>query len=359
MDSVVEDLYVLIIAGGRGARFWPRSRKDRPKQCLPVQGELSLLQATIRRVVRTVPPERILVITAEDMADAVRAHVLDVPLENVLVEPEGRNTAACVGWGAVEVGRRSSSGTTVMAVLPADHMISDEASFARQIGECAQAARATSALVTLGVVPTHPETGFGYLEVGGEVGSWGDSGFLKVAQFVEKPDFHTAEKYLETGRYLWNAGMFVFTVGAIQDAFQAYLPALWGQLEVLRDSPELLAELYPKMERISIDYGIMERSEHVLTVRAQFGWSDVGSWTALGEHLPVSELGRALVAEGIAIESADNVVYAPGKAVAVIGVSDLVIVDTDDALLVCRKSDAQSVKEVVAELEKRGKDALV
>jgi mannose-1-phosphate guanylyltransferase len=359
VDSVVEDLYVLIIAGGRGARFWPRSRRDRPKQCLPVQGELSLLQATIRRVVRIVPPERILVITADDMAESVRAHILDVPLENVLVEPEGRNTAACVGWGAVEVARRAPGVEAIMAVLPADHLISDEESFARQIGECAQAARATNALVTLGVVPTHPETGFGYLELGSELDSWGDSAFLRVAQFVEKPDFNTAERYLESGRYLWNAGMFVFTVEAIRDAFRAYLPTIWGQLERLRHSPELLADVYPEIERISIDYGIMERSEHVLTVRAQFGWSDVGSWSALGEHLPVSELGRALVEEAVAINSFNNVVYAPGKAVAVIGVSDLVIVDTEDALLVCRKSDAQSVKEVVAELEKRGKDSLV
>ena len=195
--------------------------------------------------------------------------------------------------------------------------------------------------------------------LGGELGNWGDRSFLRVDRFVEKPDGPTAQGYLEGQRHLWNAGMFVFTVEAIQAAFRAYLPTIWGQLEQLRHSPELLAEVYPEIERISIDYGIMERSDHVLTVRAQFGWSDVGSWSALGEHLPVSELGRALVEEGVAINSFNNVVYAPGKAVAVIGVSDLVIVDTEDALLVCRKSDAQSVKEVVAELEKRGKDSLV
>jgi mannose-1-phosphate guanylyltransferase len=359
VSPLVEDFYVLIMAGGRGARFWPRSRKHRPKQCLPFQGELSLLQATITRVQQVVPASRILVVTAADMAESVRQHVGDVPAANVLVEPEGRNTAACVGWGAVEVGRRSRGADAVMAVLPADHLISDEAAFAKQLVACSQAARSTKALVTIGVSPTHPETGFGYLEVGGELGQWGSSAFLRVEQFVEKPDLPTAQSYFEGGRHLWNAGMFVFTVEAIRDAFRSHLPKIWDQLEQLRHSPDQLAEIYPQIERISLDYGIMERSKNVLTVRAQFGWSDVGSWSALGAHLPPSELGHALVAEGIAIKSTGNVVYAPGKTVAVVGVSDLVIVDTEDAILVCKMDDAQAVKEVVAELEKRGKDALL
>jgi len=324
-----------------------------------VHGELSLLQATVRRVERVVPPERIFIVTAAEMADAVREHSLDVPTENILVEPEGRNTAPCVGWGAVEIGRRSRGTDAIMAVLPADHLITDEATFAVQLGECAQAARATNALVTLGVSPTRPETGFGYLQIGGELGDWGGSAFLRVERFVEKPDHDTAVSYLQGGMHLWDAGMFVFTVEAIRDAFRAYLPKTWAHLENLRHSPETIQEVYPKLERISLDYGIMERSNHVLTVRAAFGWSDVGSWSALGEHLPLSELGNALVKEGIAINSGENVVYAPGKAVALIGVSDLVVVDTDDALLVCKKSDAQAVKDVVAELEKRGRDSLV
>jgi mannose-1-phosphate guanylyltransferase len=306
-----------------------------------------------------VPPERILVVTAAEMEDSVRAHVLDVPAENVLVEPEGRNTAASVGWGAVEIGRRSREKDAIMAVLPADHLISDEAVFVEQLAECAQAARATNALVTLGISPTRPETGFGYLHVGGELGSWGKSAFLRVERFVEKPDLETAVGYLQGGEHLWNAGMFVFTVEAIRDAYRAYLPKTWAELEGLRHSPNRLEEVYPRLEKISLDYGIMERSRHVLTVRARFGWSDVGSWAALGEHLPLSELGNALVEEGIAIDARQNVVYAPGKTVALIGVSDLVVVDTEDALLVCRKSDAQAVKDVVAELEKRGRKSLI
>lgn len=359
MSPMAEDFYVLILAGGRGARFWPRSRKHRPKQCLPVQGELSLLEATVQRVKGLVPASRILVVTAQDMVDSVSEHVLDVPPENVLVEPMGRNTAACVAWGSVEVERRSGSRDTVMAVLPADHLINDEATFVRQLKACVSAAISTQALVTLGISPTHPETGFGYLELGEPVGEWEGTDFLRVNQFVEKPDLPTAQAYLLGGRHLWNAGMFVFTVKAIAQAFETHLPQLWSQLAPVRDCAELLPTVYPQLERISLDNGIMERAEQVLTVRAQFDWSDVGSWSALENHLPETELGRALVGESIAIQSAGNVVYAPGKAVAVVGVSDLIIVDTEDALLVCKKSDAQAVKAVVAELERRGKDALL
>jgi mannose-1-phosphate guanylyltransferase len=356
---MAEDFYVLIMAGGRGARFWPRSRKHRPKQCLAVQGDLSLLEATIQRVKGLVPASHILVVTAEDMAESVCEHVLDVPAENVLVEPMGRNTAACVAWGALEVERRSQSGDTVMAVLPADHLIPDEDTFVQQLQACASAARSTQALVTIGISPTYPETGFGYLELGEPGGEWGGSDFLRVKQFVEKPDWATAQSYLVGGRHLWNAGMFVFTVRAIAQAFAVHLPQLWSQLAPVREDANLLAAIYPQLERISLDCGIMERAEQVLTVRAQFGWSDVGSWSALADHLPETELGRALVGESIAIQSAGNVVYAPGKAVAVVGVSDLVIVDTEDAILVCKKTDAQAVKEIVAELERRGKDALL
>ena len=359
MSPVRESLYVVIIAGGRGTRFWPRSRRHTPKQCLPVDGEVSLLEATIRRVKALVPSERILVITAADMVDSIRENVLDLPSENVLVEPEGRNTAPCVGWGAVEVNRRMQGESAVMAVLPADHLITREERFVEQLEDCAEAAQATGALVTIGVPPDRPETGFGYLEVGHSSGQFGGSEFLQVSRFVEKPDRSTAQGYLDGGKHLWNAGMFVFTTEAVEKAFRAYLPSSWAVLEEIGQRPSEVARLYSGLEKISVDYGIMERSEHVLTVRAKFGWSDVGSWTALGEHLPVSELGKALVDGAVSIGSDNNVVYAPGKTVAMVGVSDLVVVDTGDAILVCRKSDAQAVKDVVSKLEERGEDHLL
>ena len=359
MNPVRDSLFVLIIAGGRGTRFWPRSRRHTPKQCLPVGGDHSLLEATIRRVKHVVPSERILVITAADMAESVRQHVLDLPDENVLVEPEGRNTAPCVGWGAVEVRRRAGEASAVMAVLPADHLITQEQSFVEQLEACALAAQETQALVTIGVPPDRPETGFGYLKVGEVEGSWGGSQFLRVDQFVEKPDRATAEHYLESGAYLWNAGMFVFSSEAVEKAFQDFLPESWSVLQQLGKQPNRVDELYPLLEKISFDYGIMERSEQVCTVRAKFDWSDVGSWTALGEHLPDTEVGQALATGVVGVRAERNVVYAPGKTVAMIGVSDLVVVDTGDAILICRKSDAQSVKEVVSELERRGETELL
>ena len=359
MSNVRETLYVVIIAGGRGTRFWPRSRRHTPKQCLPVDGQNSLLEATIGRVRRSVPRERILVITAADMVESVRQNVLDLPPENVLVEPEGRNTAPCVGWGAVEINRRANGEKATMAVLPADHLITQEERFVAQLEACAEAAATTGALVTIGVPPDRPETGFGYLQVGASVGNFGGSEFLQVSRFVEKPDRATAQGYLEGGQHLWNAGMFVFTTEAVEQSFRAFLPSSWEILEQVAKEPEQVGRLYSGLERISIDYGIMERSSKVITVRAQFGWSDVGSWTALGEHLPESELGRALVDGGVAIDAVNNVVYAPGKTVALVGVSDLVVVDTGDALLVCKKTDAQAVKDVVSKLEERGEDRLL
>jgi len=351
-----KNVYVLVIAGGRGTRFWPRSRRAMPKQCISLDGQDTLLQRTIRRVVPVIDPERVLVVTAAEMADAVVEQLPELPPGNVLVEPEGRNTAPCVGWGSVEIARRARSPDAVMVVLPADHLIEDEEEFRDLLLGCAQAAQATNSLVTIGIEPTRPETGFGYLEVGGELGRWGDRSFLRVDRFVEKPDLATARTYLASGVHLWNAGMFVFKVAAIRDAFRAHLPDSWAVLENLRHSPERLDELFPQLERTSLDYGIMERAGNVLTVRGDFGWSDVGSWNALSEHLPDSPLGHALVDAAVGIDAGGCVVHAPGKAVALVGVHGLAVVDSPDALLICPLDQVQRLREVIASLEEQGLD---
>lgn len=348
-----ENLYVLIMAGGRGTRFWPLSRRSRPKQCLTVVGERSLIRQTVDRLDGLVPKERILVITAEEMATAVIDELPDLPGENILVEPMGRNTAPCVGWGATVVGRLAGGSDAVMAVLPADHLIHNEEGFRQQLRECAAAARETNSLVTVGVSPTRPETGFGYLHVGGFRGRWGDSELRSVSRFVEKPNLELAKEYLAGGEHLWNAGMFIFSVEAIRDAFRNYLPESWGLLEQLRIDPGLVGYIYPKLEAISLDYGIMERAAQVLTVEAHFDWSDLGGWVALGDELDECEMGRARVADSLSIDSSENIVFAPGKSVALIGVEGLVVVDTEDALLICRKEDAQRIKEVTSLAEAR------
>jgi mannose-1-phosphate guanylyltransferase len=325
-----------------------------PKQCISIDGGPTLIQRTIRRILPAIPAERILVVTAAEMAEAIRAQLTELPPENVLVEPEGRNTAPCIGWGSVEISKRARSPDAVMVVLPADHIIDDEDEFRDLMLDCTQAARATNALVTIGIEPTRPDTGFGYLQVGGEIGHWGDRSFLRVDRFVEKPDLDTAQGYVEGGRHLWNAGMFVFSVSAIRDAFRKYLPDTWAVLENLRHSPDRLEELYGLLEHTSLDYGIMERSTNVLTVRGSFGWSDVGSWKAVADFLPASKLGRALVGASVAIDSGDCVVHAPGKVVALVGVHNLAVVDSGDALLICALDQVQRLREVIASLEEQG-----
>ncbi len=351
-----DNVYVLVIAGGRGTRFWPRSRRKNPKQCISLDGGPTLIQRTIARVLPAVPAERILVVTAPEMAPTLRDQLPELPPENILVEPEGRNTAPCIGWGTVEISRRARSPDAIMVVLPADHLIDDEVEFRDLMLDCAQAARATNSLVTIGIDPTRPDTGFGYLEIAGELGNWGDRSFLHVERFVEKPDRETAIGYVEGGRHLWNAGMFVFSVAAIRDAFRMYLPDSWAVLENLRHSPDRLQELYGQLERTSLDYGIMERSSNVLTVRGSFGWSDVGSWGAVAQFLPESTLGRALVKAEVAVDAGDCVVHAPGKAVALVGVSDLVVVDSGDALLICPLDQVERLREVITSLEEQGLD---
>lgn len=347
-----DSLYVLVMAGGRGTRFWPRSRKAHPKQCLELRDEKSLLLHTVERISPLVPTARVLVVTAAPMAEAVRAQLPDLPPENVLVEPEGRNTAACVGWGSLEVAKRAQDGSAVVAVLPADHVVRDAEEFRATLAACAEVAAGTSSLVTIGIEPTHPETGFGYLEVG-EAHSHGDRSYFRVDRFVEKPDAATAADYLAAGRFLWNAGMFVFSCDTIASAYAAHLPDTWATLLEIVDAPATLAERYATLERISIDHGIMERTENVVCFRGSFGWSDVGSWNSLAAHLPKNEVGRGLVREAISVDSRNCVVHAPGKVVALVGVEGLVVVDTEDALLVCRAERAQEVREVISQLEAR------
>jgi mannose-1-phosphate guanylyltransferase len=283
------------------------------------------------------------------MVDSVRSVASRLPSENLIVEPWGRNTAPCIGWGAVEIGRRATN--PVMAVFPSDHQISDAEEFRSVVRGAAHAAKATNALVTIGISPCRPETGFGYLEVGTEVGAWGGHTFRTVERFTEKPDPVTAENYVEGKRHLWNAGMFVFTTDAIRDAYRAYLPRSAEALERIQHDPSSLRENWGELDATSIDYGIMERSRHILTVQADFGWSDMGTWQAAAVEMPRIPGGRGKAVHVVAKDSNGNVVHAPNKVVALLGVNGLVVVDTEDALLVMDASCSQQVGEVVRRLD--------
>jgi mannose-1-phosphate guanylyltransferase len=351
MKTTPEDrhAWAVVMAGGAGTRFWPASRRAKPKQLLPLAGDLSLLAATVRRIAPIIPPARVLVVTAAHLVDASRAELPDVPAENFLAEPAARNTAPCVGWAAEVVRARDDAG--ILAVLAADHHVTDEAAYLASV-RVALAAADTGALVTIGLRPTRPETGYGYLELGEPLGD----GSHRALRFVEKPDRQLAEEFVASGRFLWNSGQFFFRATAILDAIDVHLPALAAGLSTLVSSdPESVHAVFPTLPSISIDHGVMEKAEGVRVVPADFGWSDVGSWTTAWELAAkdahqngVTEADAVLIdAEGCYVRAAS------GKIVALIGVKDLVVVDTEDALLVVPRDRAQDVKLAVEALARR------
>jgi mannose-1-phosphate guanylyltransferase len=356
--------YAVILAGGGGTRLWPASRRKRPKQFLPLgarEGE-SLLGATARRAARIVGPTHVWVVTAaEQVAEIARATDRDaVPDENVLAEPCARNTAAAVGLAAARLAALDPDAT--LAILPADHHIGDEAGFARVLGACLTAAERDDALVTCGIKPAHPETGFGYIEVAEGVTPSRD-GALPVARFVEKPNLERAREFLASGRFYWNSGMFFFRARRILAEIARTLPPLGVALDeiaaTLRGAgtaaaAEATARLYPTLPSVSIDTGVMEKAAGIQVVPGDFGWNDVGSWRALAEVRARDAAGNVHVGQTIAVDTTNSVLVAePGRVVAAVGVTGLVVVATPDAVLVIPADRAQDVRRVVDELEKR------
>ena len=342
------------MAGGSGTRFWPRSRVRVPKQLLAIVGTRSMLQETVARVSPPIARDRVLVVTGRLHARAVRAQLPRLPGEGVLVEPEGRNTAAAIALAAVHVARRDPD--AVMAVLPADHAIGGLATFRADLRLALDLAAGTGALVTLGVPPTYPETGYGYVRCGAPLRG-ADGRAAEVEAFVEKPDRTRAEALIAEGRTLWNAGIFAWRAASILAELRAHLPAVVAPLEVAvaRGGARALAAAYRRLPAISIDHGVLERARRVVVVRARFAWSDVGSWAALGALWGGrADGGNAVRGRALAVDSRGCVVDSPRRLVALLGVEDLVVIDTPDAILVCRKDRAQDVRLVVEELRRRG-----
>lgn len=356
-----DQLWVVIMAGGSGTRFWPLSRRHRPKQVLPLAGGTSLLRATLERVLPLAGAERTWVVTAAAMAEEVRGQLRGIPTDNLLVEPEGRDTAACVGWAAWRLAERSPDAT--MILLPADHLVEDGEALRQALRLAARAAREVGGLVTLGVKPRRPETGFGYLQVGDEVALAGGGAVRRVIRFVEKPALPAAEAMLAAGGYLWNAGMFVWTVAAIVDAIRTHLPELAGQLDEMtrearhRGEEAALAACYPRLPKVSIDFGVMEKAGSVWAVPVEFAWSDVGSWEGLAEA--VGGAAGVHLGDVLGIDSDGAVLVSDGPFVAALGVPEVVVVATGDAVLVIPRTASQRVKEIVEELRRRGRHELL
>jgi len=354
--------YAVIMAGGAGTRFWPASRATMPKQLLPLGADPneSLIAATVRRIAPMVPPERVYIATGEALLDATARELPQIPRANLLAEPVPRNTAPCIGWATATIARRDP-GATVM-VLPSDHFIANEDGFRRVVGRALEGALRGN-LTTIGIVPTRPETGYGYIEVGPDL----EPGLHGVARFVEKPDRARAEAYVAGGKHLWNAGMFFFQARAMTEAIAMHLPDLAAGLTRLDDAAAkgaeraALAAIFPTLPSVSIDVGVMEKAAKLAVVKGDFGWNDVGSWESAWELASRDPEGNALPAGSIAVDAKGNLVRdlttggATKKRVyALVGVSDLVVVETDDAVLVIPRSRAQDVRSVVEVLKARG-----
>lgn len=348
------DLYAVILAGGSGERFWPLSRKSRPKQLLSLFSTETLLEATLRRLDGLVPPERILILTNADQEAGVRALAPHLPEGNIVAEPAKRDTAAAIALGAAWVSLRSPHGA--MMVLPADHLIQDTAGFQRTLRVAASAAESTGELVTIGIPPTWACPGFGYIEMGDSVqvkGATTDPAVHAVRRFREKPDTDLAESFLRQGTFRWNAGMFIWTIPAILSAFQRHAPVLAEFIHRLHNRGDLagVAELFPALPKLSIDYAVMEKAERVLMVEAAFDWDDVGSWLAVAKYLAEDEEGNVANTRLGTLDASGNIVYSSdARYVALLGVKDLIVVQTPDALLVCDRHEAEKIKHLIGQI---------
>lgn len=344
------------MAGGRGERFWPASRSARPKQLLPIVGSRPMLAQTVERLGETVSADRIFIITNREHMEAIREMLPEIPPDNLVGEPMGRDTAPAVALAALLVKRRDPD--AVFAILPADHVIHDHAGFQDVLDAAFEAAAQAPVLVTIGVAPTHPATGYGYIRTGEEVMQSRKLPVWKAEAFVEKPDRETAQDYLESGSYFWNAGMFVWAVRTLQEELGKHAPELsesFARMEAeLEEGVGLEAVMekhYPKLQKISVDYALMEKSESVVLIESAFDWDDVGSWPAVARHTPSDGSGNSLKGDVMLRDSENTIAIShDGHTLALLGVEDLIVVTTEDATLVCHRKHAQKLKKLVQDL---------
>ena len=347
----------LIMAGGKGERFWPRSRVNMPKQFLSLTDDgKTMIQLTVERISPIVDIKDVYIATNENYRELVKTQLPGLPEENILCEPIGRNTAPCIGLGAVHVAKKNED--AIMIVLPSDHLIKNNEIFKDTFVNACNIAEQGSNLVTVGITPNYPETGYGYIKY-----NKSDvlDGSFAVERFVEKPDLETAKSYLASGSYAWNSGMFVWKASTILHYFEELLPDVYACLKQIgaalgtEKEQEVLHEVYPTIPKISVDYGIMERAKGVLMLEGDFGWNDVGSWDTLDAVRTRDAAGNISSGDTLLLDAKNCVVYGGKKLIAAVGVENLVIVEGRDSILVCPVDQAQRVKEVVETLEKEGR----
>ncbi len=353
--------FVIIMAGGKGERFWPVSREKSPKQLITLLGKRSFLQQSYDRVAALVPTKNIIIITNKVQAPQVAKQLPKLPKDNIIAEPCGRDTCAAVTLGAAIVGQRSTSG--VMAVLPADHVIPDEKKFQQVLKDSFDLASRGQAIVTIGIKPTEPATGYGYIRKGKKLPPPSGvkkykTGFQIAERFVEKPKLETAVEYLSSGDYAWNAGMFIWSFVTITEALQKHQPEMEAAchrwFEAASSSTKLnrvLKKEYPEIKKVSIDYALMEKAQNVVVAEGAFRWDDLGAWTALARHIKPDRAGNSVVGDCVIVDGARNIVFDARTKnrtpIAIVGLKDSIIVQTDDALMVADKTEAQKIKELV------------
>jgi mannose-1-phosphate guanylyltransferase len=357
------EMFSVIMAGGVGQRFWPRSRRKHPKQLLDLTGQGSMIKLTVDRLKNLSAADEIFIITNAAQRGAIEKEVAGlVPADNIIGEPEGRNTAAAIGLGALLVERKDPNST--MLVLPADHIIEPVEKFELAIRLALRHVADKDVLLTFGIRPTRPDTGYGYIQAGEEVRRESGLKIFRTHAFLEKPDVETAEQFVSEGTYFWNSGMFLWKTSRIIAEIENYLPELSQMLKTIgrrlnsEDLHSILESSYSEAPSISIDYGVMEKAENVAVIETNFNWNDVGSWEYIRDiRLPDVE-GNAVVGEHVLIDSSNNTVFSPDRLIGMVGVDDLVVVDGGDSILICRRDRVQDVRKIVQQLKQQGMESL-
>jgi mannose-1-phosphate guanylyltransferase len=355
--SVFEHAYAVVMAGGTGTRFWPLSRRKHPKQLLAFFGGGTLLEQTVSRLQPFIPPQRIYVFTNQAIWKEVRRRLPGIPASHVVAEPAGRNTAPTLGVAANEILKRDPDG--LMVVLPSDQVIARPARFRQVLRAACQVASVEGRSVVVGLRPSRPETGYGYIRLGKREGPVSGQEVFRVEKFTEKPPLEMARRYVKSGRYLWNGGMFIWRASTLLRNFERHEPRMARQLDAIAaaggvGNRRALCRLFPRLEKISIDYAIMEKISGIFVVAAEIGWNDVGSWTVVRELSPKDREGNVRPQRSLCLGSRDNIIISNKRFVVAVGVHNLAIVETDDALLVCACDQSQGVGKAVQELERLG-----
>ena len=352
-------MYCVIMAGGSGTRFWPYSRHNRPKQLLKIVGETSMLQMTVDRLKKINTVQDIFIVTRQDLAESIKKEVTGVKSENIIIEPSGKNTAPCIGLSALKIAKLEKN--AVMGIFPADHLIIGHKRFAKAITSAKHIARRNNALVTIGLKPTFPSTGYGYIQYDPD----SDSDHLdayNVKVFAEKPHLSLAKKFIKSGDFLWNSGMFIWGVDTFFQNIKKYMPDLNSRLEQidkLITSGKDFKDVWEKIKPESIDYGIMEKAKDVYLIKAKFEWSDLGSWNTVYDHMHKNDEGNAIKGDGIVFNGKDNFIQSDNRFTAVVGLDNIVVVNTDDATLVIPKDRVEDVKDLVAHIKKLDRKELL